>query len=397
MTSTLSKLIATRRMLYASAVILMLVLAFALTFVLQAAPSWITLLPAIPIVLLGMMFGLRGGIFSAAAAATLFLIWALTNDQADGLAYVHRPGVFFALGAIAGYVAHGWLGDFSPRRALLHGEIKHGIRHQEVVMYYQPVVDTASGRVLTLEALARWHHPKRGLVLPPAFLPAAETDRDTIWELTHHSLELALSQCSAWQDQGHEAGVSVNLSSVSFDRPELAAELSQLLSKTGLPANRLTLEVTEGAVMSDPTHATEVLSEIRGSQAPMIAIDDFGTGHSSLARLEQLPVDVLKIDRRFLADFPTHGNPALIRAIVDLAHALGLSAYAEGVEDERTLAAVCQLGCDAVQGFHLAKPMPYEDVAPWLARHVEVEDAVPARRRAGVGPRAPLAPASRRR
>jgi EAL domain-containing protein (putative c-di-GMP-specific phosphodiesterase class I) len=237
-----------------------------------------------------------------------------------------------------------------------------------MVLYYQPVAQANTGRVIALEALVRWVHPTRGLVAPGEFVPVAEGDPHTIWELTAHTLRLAINECASWQRRGLDVGVGVNLSSATIDRPDLVDEIGRILAEADLAPHRLTLEVTESALMNQPARVAEALAEMRSGESAAIAIDDFGTGYSSLARLEQLPVDTLKIDQTFLRRADDDRRESMLRSIINLAHGLGLTACAEGVEDVDTWRALVGLGCDTVQGYAISRPMPAAEVPGWLER-----------------------------
>jgi len=356
----------TRRMAPALAAVT-LVIGFAVLGIALGYPDWITPLIALAIVLVAMMTGMRGGFAAALIASVAFLGWAIVHDGFDVSDVVnYRHLLFFGLGLLIGYFAYGALGDFHLGRAVLRGKLSHAIRAGQVILYYQPVAEARSGKVVSLEALVRWNHPTRGLVMPDEFVPAAEGDAATIWELTLHTLQLAIDQCSEWRRQGHDVGVAVNLSVAAIDHPELVKEITEMLSKVGLSARRLTLEVTETAVMEDTARLLPALVRIRSVQRAAIAIDDFGTGYSSLARLEALPVDTLKIDRAFTMSSDEERRNSMLKAIIDLAHQLDLTACAEGVEDRAMWDVLVELGCDTVQGYALARPMPAAQVPAWL-------------------------------
>jgi EAL domain-containing protein (putative c-di-GMP-specific phosphodiesterase class I) len=228
-----------------------------------------------------------------------------------------------------------------------------------------------------MEALVRWHQPGLGVVLPAEFVPAAEGDGTTIWELTLHTLRLAIEQCREWGRQGYDIGVAVNLSVAAIEHPGLADEVAALLGKAGLEPERLTLEVTESAVLDSP-ELSPILERMRSDDSA-IAIDDFGTGYSSLARLEELPVDSLKIDQSFTRRPDEDRRQAMLKSIIDLAHELNLTACAEGVEDRATWDLLIGLGCDTVQGYVLARPMPADQVPGWLD-DAERQGGVPSAR-----------------
>jgi EAL domain-containing protein (putative c-di-GMP-specific phosphodiesterase class I) len=369
----ISRALVNRRMVPAlTAMVLVVVLA--VIGVVLGYPDWITPLVSIAIVAVGVMWGARGGFAAAFVASATFLIWAVAHDGYDsGDIINHRHVLFFALGLLTGYFAYGALGDYNVGRAVLRTKLRHAMKRGQVVLYYQPVAEAETGKVVCMEALVRWQHPERGTVLPAEFVPAAERDDETIWELTMHTLRLALDQCKRWQEQGYGVGVAVNLSVATIDHPGLTEEISRLLADSGLEPERLTLEVTESAVMQSP-ELGPTLERMRSDESATIAIDDFGTGHSSLARLEELPVDSLKIDQSFSQRSGEDRRQAMLKSIIDLAHQLDLTACAEGVEDRATWDLLIGLGCDTVQGYALARPMPADEVPAWLDGAGDQED-----------------------
>jgi EAL domain-containing protein (putative c-di-GMP-specific phosphodiesterase class I) len=233
-------------------------------------------------------------------------------------------------------------------------------------MHYQPVANARSGEIIGVEALARWEHPRRGLLLPDQFVPLAEGDPETIRELTRHTVERALRECGRWLEAGINLNVSVNLSAVSLVEPGFRSELAEALGRHGLPSEHLGIEITETALMADPKRAAAAVAALRAMRIRVIAIDDFGTGYSSLARLDQLPVDALKIDQALTAR-ATEQEGDILRTVIELAHALGLQAVVEGVEDRATWQRVAELGCDAIQGYWLSRPLPPDELTDWLA------------------------------
>jgi EAL domain-containing protein (putative c-di-GMP-specific phosphodiesterase class I) len=355
----------TRRMAPALAAVLLLIVVTAVGIVL-GYPDWITPIITIAIGIVGVMFGMRGGFAAAFIASAAFLAWGIAHDGYDSGDIINgRHVLFFALGLLTGYFAYGSLGDYRIGRAVARSKLRHAIKHGQVVLHYQPVAEADTGKVIAMEALARWEHPQHGTVLPAEFIPTAEDDTETIWELTMHTLRLAVEQCGRWQRDGYEVGVAVNLSVAAIDHRGLAEEILQVLSDAGLEPDRLTLEVTESAVMDSP-ELGPALERMRSADSASIAIDDFGIGHSSLARLEELPVDSLKIDQSFSQRSDEERRKAMLKSIIDLAHQLDLTTCAEGVEDRETWDLLIGLGCDTVQGYAIARPMPADRVEAWL-------------------------------
>jgi diguanylate cyclase (GGDEF)-like protein/PAS domain S-box-containing protein len=266
----------------------------------------------------------------------------------------------------AGYTVYDpALDQHNPRRLGLLGQLRRALAAGELVVHYQPKADVPSGRILGVEALVRWQHPEHGLLGPGEFVPLAETT-GLIRPLTSYVLDAALRQCRAWLDAGHQLSMAVNLSTRCLLDLTLPDQVTQLLQDTGVAPDRLLLEITESAIMTDPTRALEILNRLH-TLGVQLAIDDFGTGYSSMAYLKSLPVDELKVDRSFVKHLRDNQNDAVIvRSTVDLGHNLGLRVVAEGVEDQATLKELATLGCDTVQGYFVARPMPASELAAWL-------------------------------
>ena len=240
-----------------------------------------------------------------------------------------------------------------------------GVRAGELVTHYQPQVDLRTGRVLGVEALVRWEHPRLGLVGPGAFLDLVE-EHGLMSRLTATVLEQAARQSVRWREAGMPLRVSVNLSATCLGDPQLLPLLDDVLAATTMRARDLVLEVTETSLMADPTSALEQMREI-ARRGIGISIDDYGTGYSSLGYLNDLPATELKIDRSFIDRLGTDPRTAAIVAgTVTLGHHLGLRLVAEGVEDEATLAAVRELGCDEVQGYVHSRPLPADALTAWV-------------------------------
>jgi EAL domain-containing protein (putative c-di-GMP-specific phosphodiesterase class I) len=255
---------------------------------------------------------------------------------------------------------------YNPVRLAMVGQLRKALDENQVVLHYQPKIDLESGKVVGAEALVRWKHPERGLIPPDEFVPMAERT-GLIKPLSRYVLDRALAQCRAWRDSGLELKVSVNLSARNLLDPTLPDDVTKLLTKWGLPAQLLALEITESTIMIDPKRAMEVLGRLN-SMGIALSIDDFGTGYSSLVYLKELPVHELKIDRTFVARMAQNrGDAFIVRSTIDLAHNLRLKVVAEGVEDENTMAELTRLGCNIAQGFHVSRPLPPEAFDSWLA------------------------------
>jgi diguanylate cyclase (GGDEF)-like protein/PAS domain S-box-containing protein len=252
----------------------------------------------------------------------------------------------------------------ADRLALLL-DLRHCVARDELVLDYQPKVDLATGTICGVEALVRWSHPKQGLLAPASFMGEVERTH-LIAPVTRWVLNAALRQQRAWRDEGLDLTMAVNVSARSLRQasslPDTVAELTELW---GTAPGGLILELTEGALIEETAPA--VLGRLH-DMGQMLSIDDFGTGYSSLAYLQRLPVDEIKVDRSFIANLAAVSDDAIIvRSTIDLAHNLGLTVVAEGVEDESVLQMLIEYGCDAAQGYHFARPGPATALTELLA------------------------------
>jgi predicted signal transduction protein with EAL and GGDEF domain len=269
----------------------------------------------------------------------------------------------------------------SRARLSLMGELRQAVETRQLVLHYQPKLHLVDARELHVEALVRWQHPTRGLVAPSEFIPFAE-QTGFIRQITQEVMARAVAQCVQWRREGLRVNVSINISARDLLDPELADRFAGLLADHGCQPSSIALEITESAILDDPGHALRNLERLHALGC-RISIDDYGTGYSSLAYLKRLPVNELKIDRSFVMGMVTDASDAVIvRSTIDLAHNMGLSVVAEGVEDEATLRKLRELGCDMVQGYHLSRPLPPEEVARWLRAnaHVRTSDVPELRR-----------------
>ena len=257
---------------------------------------------------------------------------------------------------------------FHPDRLGLAAELRGGIQGGELVVHYQPKLDVDAERIVSLEALVRWQHPRLGLLQPDAFIELAE-HTGTIGSLTSNVIEQALTDCVRWRTAGLALTVAVNVSMRSLREQAFCLEVAELIHRTGARAEWLVLEITESTIMADPEAVMTVLHRLE-KMGVSLSIDDFGTGYCSLSYLRQLPVRELKIDRSFVAnlvDDHSDNSAVIVRSTVDLAHNLGLRVVAEGVEDRATLDVLCRLGCDEIQGYYLSRPLPAQELTVWLA------------------------------
>jgi diguanylate cyclase (GGDEF)-like protein len=260
------------------------------------------------------------------------------------------------------------LDQHSPRKLVLLGELRRAIEQEQLVLHYQPKVDAHTGQLLGVEALVRWQHPDHGLVPPGEFIPLAERT-GLIAPLTHYVLDAALHQCRDWRRAGHELAVAVNVSPRRLLDLAFPDEVAATLATWDVPARLLVVEITESTIMADPTHALEILGRLN-RMGVGLSIDDFGTGYSSMAYLKSLPVHELKVDRSFVTHMTSNTSDAVIvRSTVDLGRNLGLRVVAEGVEDPATRDQLDALGCDAIQGYYVSRPVPPEDLIRWLEQH----------------------------
>jgi len=260
----------------------------------------------------------------------------------------------------------------SVRSLLLGTELRQAIRSGQFILFYQPKVSLACGEVAGLEALIRWDHPTLGLIPPDEFIGLAE-QTGAIQELTNWVLEEALYFLRKLQRRGMQAGIAVNISTRCLRDFQLKPHIMELLKHTGIASRDLTLEITENVMIQDIAFAQKVLETLHGLGL-RIAIDDFGTGFSSLAYLNHLPVDELKVDRSFVLGMKeSHDDQAIVKSVVELAHTLGCSVVAEGVEDQETLSMLGKMKCDVAQGYYISKPQPADVMEQWL----EDQGAIP--------------------
>lgn len=247
-------------------------------------------------------------------------------------------------------------------RKRLERELRQAIAEEHFELFYQPQFDVDRGVFTGVEALLRWRHPERGVILPSEFIPLAE-ETGLIFPLGEWVLRTACRQASHWPD----LNVAVNLSPVQFRQPALDQLIRRILEESKLDPRRLEVEVTEGILLNDTENTLATLESIK-ALGVSVAMDDFGTGYSSLSYLRRFPFNKVKIDRMFIKDISDTGESiAIVRAVVRLAHALGMTATAEGVEDRPQLEILRAEGCDEVQGFHVGKPMPAKAIDDLLA------------------------------
>jgi diguanylate cyclase (GGDEF)-like protein len=266
---------------------------------------------------------------------------------------------------------------YTPASDSLHGqhrmrnleELRTAIFSRALVVHYQPKIDVRTLAVTGVEALVRWQHPTRGLLLPDSFLPLVE-DAGLMRDLTDAVLEQSLDQVRRWRGTGRMLSVAVNLSASSLVDADLAQRVWAALRDRGLPPEALELEITEDFLMGDRERARAILGDLR-RLGIRVAVDDFGTGYSSLAYLRELPIDELKLDRSFVQ--PMGEDPraaAIVRSTIELAHSLGMTMVAEGVEDGETADQLALSSCDKIQGFYYSKALPSAELERWMDARV---------------------------
>ena len=262
--------------------------------------------------------------------------------------------------------------DSSVHRQALVAELRAALDLDQIVVHFQPQVDLESGLLVGAEALSRWQHPARGLLLPGEFVSVVEHS-GLVRPFTLRVLDQAVAQCALWQDQGRPISVAVNLSARSLLDRQLPRDVAAVLARHGLAPDRLVLEITETTVTSELEVVEEVLAQLR-EMGVEISVDDFGTGYSSLAFLQRTAVHELKVDRTFVAGMlQSENDRALVRATVQLARSLGARSVAEGVEDDAQAAALHDMGCDVAQGFWLSRPIPAAGMRSLLGLRVTAE------------------------
>ena len=252
-------------------------------------------------------------------------------------------------------------------RLALVSDLRVALDRDELFMLYQPKQDLRTNRIVGVEALIRWRHPRLGVLSPDVFISLAEST-GLIDRVTDTALRLALTQGRRWRDAGYDLSVAVNLSAHNLLDPQLPARVRDLLAEAGLPARALVLEITEGSVVSEPEHTIPII-EALAELGCCLSLDDFGTGYSSLSYLQNLPVREVKIDRSFITDFVGDARrEALVAAIIGLGDSLRLRVVAEGIEDQETEDHLRDMGCDVVQGYFLSPPATPDRLAELLTR-----------------------------
>jgi EAL domain-containing protein (putative c-di-GMP-specific phosphodiesterase class I) len=272
----------------------------------------------------------------------------------------------------------------SPARLSLLGDLRRGIDEGEFELHYQPKIFLADGRTAGFEALVRWRHPSRGLLAPQAFIPLV-AQSFLMRDLTAHVLETALNQVRLWRQRGLPVQVSVNVSARDLLDGGFAGTIERGLASCGLPPEVLLLEVSARALTSEAASTESVAARLASIGVP-ISLDDFATGRASLGRLRGLPVSEIKIDSSFITTLPgSTADGLIVKALVDLARALGIRSVAKGVESPEAATALRAMGCDMAQGWHFSRPLNVASATAWLTDALAHDPA--ARRR--ITPAAP--------
>jgi c-di-GMP-specific phosphodiesterase len=269
-------------------------------------------------------------------------------------------------------------------RLALESDLRGALQRGEICPYFQPIVRLSNGAISGFEALVRWRHPRRGLIMPDEFLPMAN-DMGLLLEIGQHMVEQSARQLAEWRKRHRAAGdltVSVNLSTGEIDRENLVEDVSRILRETGLPNGALKLEITESDIMRDPERAAVILQRLREAGAGL-ALDDFGTGFSSLSYLTRLPFDTLKIDRYFVRTMGANeGSAKIVRSVVNLGRDLYLEVVAEGVENTAMARHLMEIGCHYGQGFGYAAALPPQEAEVYLNESY-VDGAAPLKKARG--------------
>jgi diguanylate cyclase (GGDEF)-like protein len=313
-------------------------------------------------------FRLDGITLQVAASTGIAMAPAHASDRTS-LMRCADVAMYDAKRAGAGHATYAATSDANSltRLQMMH-DLRRALESDELLCHFQPKFDLRTGQVVGAEALVRWLHPQRGLLMPDTFLPLAE-QMGLMRALTDTVLQLALTECRRWRQNGHDLTVAVNVSATNLLDADLSPRIEAALRGHRLPADRLTVEITESVLMIDLERARETLDALR-LVGVSISVDDYGTGYSSLAYLRRLNLDELKLDRSFIAALSqTERDIAIVSSTVELAHVLGLRVVAEGVETEADWRMLGELGCDLVQGYYCGRPVPADELMALVERH----------------------------
>lgn len=282
------------------------------------------------------------------------------NEEANGRAICGTRGISVKLI------------DFHIKKLKMSNSLRYAVKRNEIMVYYQPMIELKSNKIVAVEALARWNKLEEGILLPNVFIPLAE-ETGLIIPIGEYVLHTACKQNKEWQHKGYPPiSVSVNLSACQFKNKCLVETVSEVLTKTKLDAQWLEFELTEGtAIHENINYAIDIINKFK-NMGIRIALDDFGTGYSSLNYLKELPIDDVKIDKSFMYHIIKDSREEMIiKAIIDMAHNLNLSVTAEGVETVEQLKILQNQHCDKVQGYVFGKPVPPEEIEAMLKKRAE--------------------------
>jgi diguanylate cyclase len=289
------------------------------------------------------------------------------GNDADTLLRHADMAVRRARGAGVVYAVYAGTEDSeNPQNLIMLPGLRKAVREDQLVLFYQPKVSTLMPAVIGVEALVRWRHPERGMIPPGVFIPLAERT-GIIKPLTYWVIGAALRQLARWQRDGGGTRIAVNVSQNNLRDPDFFEQFIALPEKNGAKLEGLDIELTESALMEDPTHTRALLQRL-SDLGVRIFIDDFGTGYSSLAYLATLPIHALKIDRSFVIQMDEPRYRTIVESTISMAHSLGMKVVAEGAETAEVVVALTALGCDEIQGYVYSKPLPVEELDPWCAR-----------------------------
>jgi EAL domain-containing protein (putative c-di-GMP-specific phosphodiesterase class I) len=370
-TRVLAVTVERRTAVAAALIVALLTVGYVSTYVFGGAHSVPPHFFYVPILFAGLRFGLVGAIPTAIASAILAgplmpAEVALGTHQSFS-DWAVRGAFFVAIGAtLPAMMRRGTTTIQQERRNLrIEMEMRRALAHGEFMLFYQPIVDLNDGHIVGAEALLRWQHPERGLLLPEDFI----TDVERIGSIANWMLREAATTATRWRTTYRLDGfqISVNVSAQDLAQPDFVTQIRNALQAAQLDPKHLCLEVTESSVIDDIDSVAIRLQVLR-SIGIKIAIDDFGTGHATLSYLQQLPIDVIKIDRSFVGDLGTRRNGgAIVASMLQLAHRVGAICVAEGVETETQSAALSRNGCPFAQGFLFSRPIPAAEFEQLLA------------------------------
>jgi EAL domain-containing protein (putative c-di-GMP-specific phosphodiesterase class I) len=263
--------------------------------------------------------------------------------------------------------------EVSHERLQMESYMRRALELKEFELYFQPIVNTNTGKVCSVEALLRWKNPSMGMVTPDRFIPLAE-ETGLIIPIGKWVLEEACRVAVGWPEiVGNDVGISVNVSPRQFRDPEFIRIVMRALSDSGLKPEHLELEITERLLLDNSIETPEILNQLDRAGV-QLSVDDFGTGYSALSYLKSYPFDTLKIDKSFVQDVMKEPeNASLVRAIINMAHSLGLNVIAEGVEEEEQTHFLKEEGCDFCQGYYYSRPVPAEEFAAWLKSNQHIQ------------------------